>query len=102
MASSTQSISGLSSGIDTSTIVDQLMSIESQPQTRLKTQVTLSAARKSVLTNVQTRLTNLQLPAQDLKSASLWASTQTIDINDPTKASVTLNGPAGTGSYSVE
>ena len=36
MATSTQSISGLSSGIDTATIIDQLMSIERQPQTRLR------------------------------------------------------------------
>src|SRR3954465_11675479 len=101
MASSTQSISGLSSGIDTATIIDQLMSIESQPQTRLKTQVTVSAARKSVLSDIQTRLKNLQLAAQDLKSVSLWANKQTVDINDPTKAAVTLNGPAGTGSYQL-
>jgi|tagenome__1003787_1003787.scaffolds.fasta_scaffold20826254_1 flagellar hook-associated protein 2 len=102
MASSTQSISGLSSGIDTATIIDQLMSIESQPQTRLKTQVTVSAARKSVLSDIQTRLKNLQLAAQDLKSVSLWANKQTVDINDPTKAAVSLNGSAGTGTYSVE
>src|SRR3954453_11791593 len=102
MASSTQSISGLSSGIDTATIIDQLMSIESQPQTRLKTQVTVSAARKSVLSDIQTRLKNLQLAAQDLKSVSLWANKQTVDINDPTKAAVSLNGSAGTGTYSGE
>ena len=101
MASSTQSISGLSSGIDTATIIDQLMTIERQPQTRLKTQVTLSAARKSALSDIQTRLKNLQLAAQDLKSATLWANKQTVDINDPTKAAVSLTGPAGTGSYSI-
>src|SRR2546421_415299 len=50
--SSTQNISGLASGIDTSTIIDQLMAIERQPQTRLKTQVSLSAARKSVLSDI--------------------------------------------------
>src|SRR3954468_6038373 len=102
MASSTQSISGLSSGIDTATIIDQLMSIERQPQTRLQTQVTVSAARKSALSDIQTRLKNLQLAAQDLKSISLWANKQTVDINDSTKAAVSLNGSAGTGTYSVE
>src|SRR3954466_5319821 len=99
--SSTQNISGLASGIDTSTIVDQLMQIERQPQTRLKSQVSLSAARKTVLSDIQTRLKNLQLAAQDLKAASLWSDKQTVDINDSTKASVSLTGPAGTGSYSL-
>jgi flagellar hook-associated protein 2 len=98
---STQSISGLASGIDTSTIVDQLMAIERQPQTRLKTQVTISAARKTVLSDIQTRLKNLQLAAQDLKSVTLWSNQQSIDVNDPTKAAVSLSGPAGTGSYQL-
>src|SRR3954451_12217680 len=101
MATSTQSISGLSSGIDTATIIDQLMTIERQPQTRLKNQVTVSAARKTVLSDIQTRLKNLQLAAQDLKSATLWTNKQTADVNDPTKAAVSLNGPAGTGSYQL-
>src|SRR3954465_5639842 len=99
--SSTQNISGLASGIDTSTIIDQLMAIERQPQTRLKTQVSLSAARKSALADVQTRLKNLQLAAEGLKSVTLWANKQTVDVNDPTKAAVTLTGPAGTGSYQL-
>ncbi|MEA2389457.1 MAG: flagellar hook-associated protein 2, partial [Thermoleophilaceae bacterium] len=98
---STQSISGLASGIDTSTIVDQLMAIERQPQTRLKTQVSISAARKTVLSDIQTRLKNLQLAAQDLKSFTLWSNTQSVEVNDPTKAAVSLSGPAGTGSYQL-
>src|SRR3954466_14588490 len=98
---STQSISGLSSGIDTATIIDQLMSIERQPHTRLKTQVTVSAARKTALSDIQTRLKNLQLAAQDLKSATLWANKQTVDVNDPTKVAATLSGPSGAGSYQL-
>src|SRR3954470_19952660 len=101
MASSTQSISRLSSGIDTATIIDQLMSIERQPQTRLKSQVTISAARKTVLSDIQTRLKNLQLAAQDLKSATLWANHQTVDVNDATKVAASLTGPAGSGSYQL-
>src|SRR3954465_9090487 len=98
---STQSISGLSSGIDTATIIDQLMSIERQPQTRLKTQVTISAARKTALSDIQTRLKNLQLAAQDLKSATLWANKQTVDVNDGTKVAASLSGPSGAGSYQL-
>src|SRR3954447_13514105 len=98
---STQSISGLSSGIDTATIIDQLMSIERAPQDRLKTQVTISAARKTVLSDIQTRLKNLQLAAQDLKSVTLWANKQSIDVNDATKVAASLSGSAGTGSYQL-
>src|SRR5256714_9115031 len=97
----TQSISGLASTLDTATIVDQLMAIERQPQNRLKTQVSISAARKTALSDIQTRLKNLQLAGEDLKSVTLWASKQTVDVNDTTKAAVTLSGPAGTGSYQL-
>jgi flagellar hook-associated protein 2 len=97
----TQSISGLASTLDTSTIIDQLMAIERQPQNRLRTQVSISQARKSVLSDIQTRLKNLQLAAEDLKSPTLWANSQSVDVNDPTKAAVTLSGPAGTGSYQL-
>ncbi|MEA2442977.1 MAG: flagellar hook-associated protein 2, partial [Thermoleophilales bacterium] len=99
--SATQSVSGLSSGIDTATIISQLMAIETQPQNRLKAQLTVSDARKQVLTDIQTRLKNLQLAAQDLKSVGLWASTQSVDVNDTTKVAASLSGPAGTGSYQL-
>jgi flagellar hook-associated protein 2 len=98
---STQNISGLASGLDWSTIVDQLMAIERQPQTRLKSQVTVSSARKTALSDIQTRLKNLQLAAEDLKSVTLWSNKQTVDVNDPTKAAVSLSGPAGSGSYQL-
>src|SRR3954466_7698675 len=101
MATSTQSISGLSSGIDTATIIDQLMAIERQPQTRLKNQVTISAARKTVLSDIQTRLKNLQLAAQDLKSVTLWADKQTVDVSDTTKLTASTTSSVGTGSYTV-
>ena len=97
----TQSISGLSSGIDTATIIDQLMQIERQPQVRLKNQLSVSDARKTVLSDIQTRLKNLQTAAQDLKSAALWANTQTLDVSDSTKIAATRTGAAGTGSYQV-
>jgi flagellar hook-associated protein 2 len=98
---STQNVAGLASGIDTTSIIDQLMTIERQPQTRLKTQLSLSDARKQVLTDIQTRLQNLQFAAEDLKSPALWANSQTVDVNDPTRIAATLNGPSGTGSYTL-
>jgi flagellar hook-associated protein 2 len=99
--SSTQNISGLASGIDTSSIIDQLMAIERQPQTRLKTQVSISQARKTVLSDIQTRLKNLQLAAQDLKSAALWANKQSLDVSDSTKLTATSTGSIAPGAYTI-
>src|SRR3954468_1262308 len=99
--SPTINFGGLASGLDTNTIVDQLMAIERQPQTRLKLKQSQIDARKSALQDVESRLKNLRLAAQDLKSATLWLDTQSVDVNDPTKLTATRTGGAGTGAYQV-
>src|SRR3954454_23093051 len=103
MATSTSTISfgGLASGLDTNTIVDQLMAIERQPQNRLKLKQGQIDARKSALGDVMSRLKNLRLAAQDLKSTTLWLDTQSVDVNDTTKIAATRTGGAGTGGYQV-
>src|SRR5919202_61308 len=92
---------GLASGLDTNTIVDQLMAIERQPQNRLKLRQGAIDARKSALSDIATRLKNLQIAADDLKLATLWLDTQTVDVNDPTKVAATRTGPGATGAYQV-
>src|ERR671932_2819354 len=92
---------GLASGLDTNSIVDQLMAIERQPQNRLKLKQGQIDARKSALQDVESRLKNLRIAAQDLKSPTLWLDTQTVDVNDPTKIAATRTGGAGTGPYQV-
>ena len=101
MASSGISFGGLASGIDTNSIVDQLMALERQPQTRLKLRQAEVDARKSTLGDIASRLKNLRLAAADLKSPTIWLDTQTVDVNDPTKLAATRTGPAGTGGYQV-
>src|SRR4051794_39935945 len=101
MADSTISFGGLASDLDTNTIVDQLMAIERQPQNRLKLKQGQIDARKTALGDVASRLKNLRLAAQDLKSATLWLDTQSVDVNDPTKLTATRTGGAGTGAYQV-
>src|SRR5918997_5985037 len=90
---------GLASGLDTNSIVDQLMALERQPQNRLKLRQGQIDARKNALNDVASRLKNLKLAAADLKSPTLWLDTQSVDVNDATKLTATRTGPAGTGSY---
>src|SRR5919199_2277811 len=98
---STINFGGLASGLDWNTIVDQLMAIERQPQTRLKVKQQQVDARKTALNDVMTRLKNLQTTAQDLKSPTLWLDTQSVDVNDSTKIAATRTGGAGTGAYQL-
>ena len=95
-------LSGLASGMDTDSVVNQLMTIERQPQVRLQQQQTLEQARRQALQDVQTRLTNLQTAADALRDPSLWADTQSVDTSDPAHLAVSRVGGAPPGGYLVE
>ena len=63
-------IGGIASGMDTESIITQLMSIESAPRTRTARQQVTVQARQDALRQIDTKLTNLKLAAGDLRSAS--------------------------------
>ena len=75
-------LSGLASGMDTDSIITQLMSIESQPRTRMARQQLVVQTRQTALRSIDTSLTNLKLAAQDLRSAALWVPTQSVSSSD--------------------
>ncbi|MFC7504863.1 flagellar cap protein FliD N-terminal domain-containing protein, partial [Nocardioides sp. GCM10030258] len=52
----TSSIGGLASGLDTASIISQLMALEALPQTKLKTQVTAEQSKVTALQKLNTAL----------------------------------------------
>jgi flagellar hook-associated protein 2 len=90
-------LSGLASGIDTSTIVTQLMAINAQPQNRLKLQQATAQSRLTALQSLQTELQNLKDSADGLSSSSLFLPVQSVDSSDSSKVSATRVSGAGTG-----
>ncbi len=60
------SVSGLASGLDTATIIDQLMQIEAVSQTRLKARVTSEQTNVSTLQQLNSTLASLAATASDL------------------------------------
>jgi flagellar hook-associated protein 2 len=94
-------LSGLASGIDTDSIVTQLMSIESQPRTRMAQQQLVVQTRQSALQSAQTSLTNLKLAAQDLRSAALWVPVQHVSTSDDSVVGAQLTSGAAPGGYTV-
>lgn len=106
MASSS-SISGLSSGLDTATIVTQLMQLEALPQTRLKTRVTAEQSRVTALQSLNTKLATLATKAADLAKATTWSAASATSSNtsvgvtttsgaSPTQLHVTVTSVART------
>jgi flagellar hook-associated protein 2 len=107
MATSTTpllNIGGLASGLDTNTIVDQLMAIERVPRTKLDQQASLVTARQSVLADFQSRLRAVESAAQGLRSVGLWAQSQSASTSDATRlsAAIVSGAGAGVGGYQVE
>lgn len=96
-----QSISGLSSGLDTATIVSQLMQIEQQPLVRLQQRERVEQARQTALSLVQTKLDALSDALDALKSTSTWADAQTVESSDPTRVAAARTAGAAAGGYQV-
>ncbi len=96
------SLSGLASGLDTNTMISQIIAAESKGRTLLSNQQTQAQARVSKLTTIQTKLTSLQSATNALKSVANWLPTQTVSSSDSTIASATRTGGAAAGSYSVQ
>jgi flagellar hook-associated protein 2 len=99
-------LSGLSSGLDTSAVIEQLMAIERRPinlmaQNQAKAQKVLDRYRL-----LNTKLAALQTSAKALQgTSSNFAmspfSARTATASDTTKLSATADGNAPTGTYSV-
>jgi flagellar hook-associated protein 2 len=95
-------LSGLASGIDTSSIINQLMAIERQPRTRIVAKQATEDARQQALKDVQAKLQALQLAGSALSDAGSWGNVQTVDVNDPTKIAATYVSGTGPGGYTVD
>jgi len=85
-------IGGLASGLDTNTIVKELMSIEQIPQQRIINQENLEKARQTDLQAIQTQLTTFSNSLSTLVSPSTWSTAQQITSSDPTHITATGSG----------
>ncbi len=63
------SVSGLVSGLDTATIISQLMQVEAQPQTMLKTRLSTEQSTVSTLQALNARFAALASKAHDLTTS---------------------------------
>ena len=94
-------IGGLASGLDTNSIISQLMQIERNPQVRLQQQKTLEQVRQQALRDINTRLLNLQSAATGLRDVGTWGDVQEVDSSDSSKITATRSGGAAAGGYEL-
>jgi len=93
------SISGLSSGLDTATIINQLMQLEAAPQTRLKSQVSSDQSLVTTLQTLNTKVALLRSKAEALAKPEAWAPLTSTSSH--ASVSVTTGTGAGPASLSV-
>ena len=94
-------LSGLTSGLDTDSIIAQLIAVDRAPETRMKLKESAAEARQSTLNDIATRLRNLQTSVKDLGSIDTWTESQTLDISDSTKLTATRLSGAAPGGHDV-
>ena len=104
------SISGLSSGLDTKSIISQLMTIDSKPKLQLQWNQQLVASRKAAWTDLNSKLLTLKNASNALLQADTWdqtkvpSSTNTFSASsgDPSRLAATVTGTPTAGSYNIQ
>jgi flagellar hook-associated protein 2 len=95
-------LSGLASGMDTDSMVTQLLAAESTGRTRLAQKQVQAEQRISTLSAIQTKLATLKSATAAMQSVTNWVPTQTVESSDPATATATRTGGAGAGSYTID
>jgi flagellar hook-associated protein 2 len=101
-AGSPISVSGLASGLDTSSIVAALMAVERRPVTHLTEEQAKVQAEQSALQSLQGSLQQLAFSVSEFGLPSLFESSQTVVSSEPTRVSAATTSGAGVGGYEVE
>src|SRR3954454_21827069 len=96
------SLSGMASGLDTDSVIQQLMAIEQNKVTAVQKHQVSVTQHKTDLTNIKTKLDAIKTAAADLSSAALWKPAQTTTSSDTTKLDVSVTGGAGIGGHSLQ
>src|SRR3954447_8583717 len=95
-------LSGMASGLDTDSIIQQLMSIEQNKVTAVQMRQVSVTQHKTDRTAIQSKLNAVKSAAADLAAPALWKPAQTTASSDPTKVDVAVLGGAGIGGHSVQ
>ncbi len=95
------SLSGLASGVDTASIVDQLMALERQKLTTIGYRKAAVTGQQDALKEVASKLSSLKDAALALSTDSTWTQKQTVESSDPARVAVSLMAGAGIGGQSI-
>src|SRR6476646_2308521 len=96
------SVDGLISGLDTTTIVSQLMAIQAAPQNRLKTSLTSQQSAVSGLQAVNAKMAALQTAAEALQKVTTWGAASAASSSAAVVATAAPGSLSGSTTFSVK
>lgn len=96
----TSSISGLVSGLDTATIISQLMQLEAIPQSKLKGQLSSVKTSLSSLQTINSMVAGIAAKAKELAEVDNWSALQA--TSSLPAVSATASAGATPGQWSVQ
>src|SRR4051812_23492743 len=99
MASITSSV-GLASGIDSKSIIDQLMTLEQKPKVNLLKRMDTENKKKAAYTDLQTRLTSVRLFGTTMKKPQSFRAAD-VTTSDENVLTGTAGSGAAAGSYQM-
>jgi flagellar hook-associated protein 2 len=99
--SGTSSISGLVSNLDTTSIISQLMQLESQPQAHLKAKVATEQSAVGAYQSVNTKMSALQIMTQSLTKDITWQAATATSSTSSVVATAAAGAPSGTYTFDV-
>ncbi|WP_432489563.1 flagellar filament capping protein FliD [Kineococcus sp. SYSU DK018] len=94
------SVDGLVSGMDTTSIISQLIAVDSAPQARLKSSVSAAQLKVTAYQSVNSKMSALQTAADNLQKATAWTPVKA--TSSSSAVTVTAGSTASTGSLSIE
>ncbi|MDK3257416.1 flagellar filament capping protein FliD [Blastococcus capsensis] len=97
----TMSIGGLVSGMDTASLISQLIQAEAAPQAALKTRLSLAEAAASAYRSVNSRFDALRTAAEAVLKPETWTAVKATSTATNVAASATAGAPTGSLTFDV-
>jgi flagellar hook-associated protein 2 len=97
----TISLTGMASGLDTDSIIQQLMAVDQQQIGGVQNKQSGVQAHQNALKAVQSKLDAFKSAAATLADAATWKASQSVASSDSSKVDVALTAGAGIGGHSL-
>ncbi len=99
--SASLALSGLASGLDWTSIVNELLTVERAPETQMKAEQTTLQSKDTAYQGVGTQLTTLENDVTTLSNPDFF-DTRTTSVSDPSVLTATAASAAPLGTYSFD